>query len=475
MYKVLLVDDERFVLESLKGSLDWESNGFTVCGTAENGIEALELIGTLQPDVVFTDIRMPGMSGLEFIKKAKEISACAFVVVSGIAEFSYAQKAITFGVEGYCIKPFDEDEIVSILKKIRERMYKSANKTDCEFEWMLMDKQSDQSLRLMQDKLKKLGFEPDDGFSVCILRGDHSLILSGVVQPHIHFTVGRAKHAIVMGNSHSASLKTWISAKLREHPDWSAGWHSCHALDTLYRSFEKADIASYHYYLDAGTCVHEFQLSNEWRVSDFLRQLTESIEGQDHDKAQLLLDSAWIVMQDSHANIQALIRLYYTVVSSLDSETGISDPSLYAYETFVKQYPNFDILLKKLKIMMNTKASPSTDDAHPVINHTILRNIIDDVDNRFMNATLSIRELSNQYFIHPNYLSQLFKKHLGETFTEYVMKKRIHYAGSLLKNTNLTIKAVGEKSGYSDYFHFTKIFKKMTGVTPSMYRDQLES
>ncbi|MBR2569966.1 MAG: response regulator, partial [Paenibacillus sp.] len=72
--KVLLVDDEPWVVESLKASIDWATHDFEVIGTACSGTEALTLMETLQPDVVFTDIRMPGMSGLELIKRGKERS-----------------------------------------------------------------------------------------------------------------------------------------------------------------------------------------------------------------------------------------------------------------------------------------------------------------------------------------------------------------------------------------------------------------
>jgi two-component system response regulator YesN len=89
MYKVLLVDDEPWVIESIKGKVDWEQHGFVVAGQALNGFEALERIAEAEPDVVFTDIRMPGISGLELIQKAKERKRnIHFIIISGYAEFA---------------------------------------------------------------------------------------------------------------------------------------------------------------------------------------------------------------------------------------------------------------------------------------------------------------------------------------------------------------------------------------------------
>ena len=93
------MDDESWVLENYRLGIDWASKGFEVVDTAGNGMEALEKIRQLHPDLVLTDIRMPVMGGLEMIRQAKQMFPdLEFVVISGYAEFSYAQKALNFGV-----------------------------------------------------------------------------------------------------------------------------------------------------------------------------------------------------------------------------------------------------------------------------------------------------------------------------------------------------------------------------------------
>lgn len=130
MYKVLLVDDENRVLKSLENGVDWEKSGVCVAGKANNADQALQLVQEIKPHIVFTDIRMPGLSGLDLIEKIQEIDPkIQFVIISGYADFSYAQRSIMYRVLGYCLKPFDEDEIAELLQKAIEILNKDNTAT----------------------------------------------------------------------------------------------------------------------------------------------------------------------------------------------------------------------------------------------------------------------------------------------------------------------------------------------------------
>lgn len=129
MYKVMLIDDEKWVVKSLKNSIDWHSLGFEIVAEAFNGEEGYDKIKRLTPDLVFTDIRMPGMDGLEVMRKSNELNRnISFIITSGYKEFEYAKKAIQYGALEYCLKPFDEEEITDILVKYsRNRPVKKAS------------------------------------------------------------------------------------------------------------------------------------------------------------------------------------------------------------------------------------------------------------------------------------------------------------------------------------------------------------
>lgn len=256
MYKVFLVDDEELVIKSLMASVDWNSFGFEIAGYALSGGEAYERIKEIKPDIVFTDIRMPGISGLELIKNIKKTMVNTIcIVISGYAEFAYAQKAINYGAFGYCLKPFDEEEIGSYLNKAK-----------------------------------------------------------------------------VMLDSHSAK-----------------------------------------------------------NVPDFI-----------------------------------------DLIANEANDTIGFDVSKYTNPTF--------------------------------------KTILKYVNNNFC-SDISIQSISKDLNVNASYISQLFKKEVGITFTEYLSNLRIDRACNMLKTTDLSISEIAEKTGYNDFFYFSRIFKKIKGMPPSKYRN----
>ena len=131
MWKVIIVDDEPKVNLLLQKIVDWEELGFQIAGTAQDGICALELIRDELPDLVVTDIRMPGCDGMELIRQAKEMKEdITFIVVSGYKQFEYAHTALKYGVEDYLLKPVKADELTSLLKQIREKKEQQAEQED---------------------------------------------------------------------------------------------------------------------------------------------------------------------------------------------------------------------------------------------------------------------------------------------------------------------------------------------------------
>lgn len=121
MLKVLLVDDEPFILQGIKVIIDWEKEGFEIAATAENGLEALEYLKKEKVDLIIADIRMPGMTGLELLEqiRSEEISDAYFVILSGYAEFDYARRAMQNKCTEYLLKPVDRETLLKLLHKVR--------------------------------------------------------------------------------------------------------------------------------------------------------------------------------------------------------------------------------------------------------------------------------------------------------------------------------------------------------------------
>ena len=113
--KVILVDDEKAVVESISRTVDWESEGFALAAACLNGCQALDAIRKHQPDIVITDIKMPVMDGIELIKKTREFDRqVTFIILSGYGEFELAKRAMKEGVREFLLKPCSEGEIIAV-------------------------------------------------------------------------------------------------------------------------------------------------------------------------------------------------------------------------------------------------------------------------------------------------------------------------------------------------------------------------
>lgn len=118
MYKLLVVDDEKWVRQGLSLTIDWMAEGIELIGEAEDGEEALQRIETDSPDIIITDIKMPRMDGLDLIKalRNQQKKVCV-IIISGYNDFEYAQKALKYGAYDYVLKPIEETALLEVVRR----------------------------------------------------------------------------------------------------------------------------------------------------------------------------------------------------------------------------------------------------------------------------------------------------------------------------------------------------------------------
>ena len=122
MYKVVIVDDEPIIVEGLSRLLPWERYGCEVAGTAHDGNEGLEMIRMEKPDILFSDIAMPGMDGLTMIAALKsEFPEMQISILTGYRDFDFCQKALRLGVARFLLKPSNMEELEEALRTMTER------------------------------------------------------------------------------------------------------------------------------------------------------------------------------------------------------------------------------------------------------------------------------------------------------------------------------------------------------------------
>ena len=120
MYKAIIIDDEPWTILDIEQTFALKEMGFEIIGSFRSPLKALPAIMSKKPDLIITDIRMPGMTGLELIQKVRaQHLNCEFIIVSGYNDFAYAKEAIAYGVTGYCLKPLDPAETAACLERAR--------------------------------------------------------------------------------------------------------------------------------------------------------------------------------------------------------------------------------------------------------------------------------------------------------------------------------------------------------------------
>lgn len=120
--RVLIVDDEIKVCQLILHLVDWPAYEMEVIGVINDGKEAYQTICREKPDIVITDIRMPGMDGIDLVKNALKVKRdIYFVIISGYSQFEYARQAVSLGVEDYLVKPIKKKELQAVLDKIRDK------------------------------------------------------------------------------------------------------------------------------------------------------------------------------------------------------------------------------------------------------------------------------------------------------------------------------------------------------------------
>lgn len=127
MFKVAVIEDENLVRKGLILTTPWEELECEVIGEAVNGAEGLRLVKRLQPDIVITDIRMPGLNGLRMIEYLRKISRAEFIIISGYSEFEYAQQAVGLGVKDYLLKPIRPEKLHQVIRRVVQEVRKQKN------------------------------------------------------------------------------------------------------------------------------------------------------------------------------------------------------------------------------------------------------------------------------------------------------------------------------------------------------------
>lgn len=457
MYQVLLADDEPSVLESMKEHIPWEQYNAQVSHIAATGKQAYDILTTDTPDIAILDIRMPGYSGLElsriiFQQKLKT----QVIIVSGYAEFSYAQKAIQYGVLGYCLKPVEYDEVTSLLLKAIHNLEKQEP----------IDSSDDFLEAIENDNTDKIveylmthQYEYPSYYLIASI-SDEPLPLSDTLS----FRIGPSQYGYLSKSPIENDTLLELSSRNDVH---GIGLYTTPVTpESMHTAFYRCLAMAYQYFIDADCKIccqyHDFA------SLPLMSRLENAIEFVDKPRICQLLRTLIEEDYTGEFSIHAAQQLYNMIISNHKIVENSNDYYIYNYKQLTHAYDSFHDMLESL--IQIVEASCEQETSQPDLSNSHFLKIMKYV-NTCYNENITLKDVSKVVNLNPNYISQVFKKTTGTTFSHYLTDLRIKNAKKLLVTTNISINDVSIQSGFNDYFYFLKTFKKYTGKTPSEFRN----
>lgn len=532
MLKVLIVDDEIKVCKLIHNLIDWNSMGLEVAGIVNDGEKALEIISEIKPDIVITDIRMPGFDGLELIRRTQEIRKdIYFVIISGYSQFEYAQNAIKFGVEDYLLKPIKKKELTNTLTKIIEKYssIQSDYREKTELKTLLRSSGEKAKRNFLAevlfhtinstdyidiDKINKEYYShfKNGFFTVAIIRpflepadksGEMiSLLLTkidGMIKEKLEpkcielVTIQWEDQIVCLINTEDASLtevkKQFNKLRIditnlkdifqKVNVVIGIGEVTNHMVN-LYANVEKAELAILSRFHQVGSYIIDYRdiKISEGKVEDIITpslkdRLLSSFETLSLDKILAELKNLKKILEQKAYHGELLLSCYNELLDIL----------LYGAKNYLNrdQFPDSDWLRKQFKHLYTLDEIFNQLEEWIEVEFHRYMEIKKNRDSKPIlqakqyikenyNKNISLEDISSMVGFNPAYFSSMFKKETGENFIDYVIKERIHNAKNYLMQSDMTVEEIALAVGYSDTKYFTKLFKKKTKLNPTEFR-----
>lgn len=509
MLNIVLIDDEKIVLKGIASAIQKESE-FYLAGTADNGIEGLDLILNLKPDIVLTDIRMPGITGLEMIRRAKkELPNTAYIVFSGFNEFKYVKEAIGLDVIDYIEKPVTISKLHEVLQKAKKLYQYQENYTE-------LTRNLEKAERVCIEKaLRDLYEQPmeeefylkqiilqnprlENAKSICAIKikeedsptvdeyrsvvQNLTLNLTKNEQVEVYSFFEKENLMLVYFNLGKMEFpfleKAMIQKdKIEEEIKIRVGISRVHKnFYELKNVFEEADSALYYArYLESSDIVNIDEVEYVNSIPREISQHHKSLEfdfriGQYDDCRKQIKEYVMYIKQMDllpelfTQKCWELIFLLHQMLNERGEHEELNIEMNYSeLGKMVSGEKIADWTIEKAEEILRY-AEESRDDGSSRATRIVKQYI----ENHFSEG-ISLDELAEQVHMSNTYLSMLFKKEEGITYIRYLTKIRMEKAKEYIKQ-GYKAKEVCEKVGYHDYKHFSTQFKLYTGMTLENYK-----
>lgn len=520
--RVLIVDDEYYSRKSLIKMISQYSAGIEVVGEACNGKEVLDMMEELDVDIILTDVRMPIVNGIELSKSIYErYPAIEVIIISGYADFTYAQQAIQYNVRDYLLKPVKKSELFKVLERARTEVQEKKD-----------DKIQKEDMMQFHSQFKQKVFEYEANEFLNKHLPDKDVFLKNKITDY-HENMKYQVAILQISQESTLEEKQWVWDRLplddndylpfystkcekeiniillhrdenleEQHRKFSKDFlavcgdcksHNipisigiseiCHASDCKKMVEKEAELAVlnrflkgwYHifYYTDSGQ-------ENDSYIKRGLDKIFRSslVEGKQSYCDEFLAMCFQEMEKDterSSAKIYATIKEIIFICNEAIRNTNfgkdneafhLNMQSLHYYRDLSHLYNSMKQYIDMICEYMNRKKQK--------ISGSIVDELIEYMEHNFQNE-IQLEELAvNRYYMNSSYLSRLFKKKVGISFSVYLtdvrMKKAKEYLQSMVE---LNVSDIADLVGYSDLSYFIKTYRDYFGETPGQTKSNL--
>ncbi|MBR5800527.1 MAG: response regulator [Lachnospiraceae bacterium] len=521
--KVMLVDDEPFILRGLTMLIDWEKEGCEIVKTASNGKDAYEYYKENPVDLIIADIKMPVMTGLELLEKIRqEDTNTFFVIQSGYNDFAYAQKALRFGSMDYILKPVQKDTLLELVRKVvsqkeatareeednlkLQRSYLVQNlstlikgKADAAvLEYVKEQLPCSEKVRYIQIWLNAFDYleEMDDNelwelkkrlYENCtaFLGEESSYCLKDVFGYDEEHNIS-VIYCEAMAEKRQLSMQEFMEKLLQEAgrdlgvpvvlligkevDDIAKVSHSYSSACVL-KSFKgfRAEKSLYYYEEEVHVNQNKVVLCKQ-----SLDKLISAVEQNDRVEINNSVDALFtemesigmtgeIVSMNTNYLLFQLIHLAVEQDESVDQEEVMLYISNNVFDADISRGSRAHLrrfACEYAEYLIQLRKN---------VSRGVLMEVEHEVREHFA-ENLTLKELSKKYFVNSSYLGQIFRKKYGQSFKDYLSNYRINEAAQMLLRTDKKISVIAEEVGYHDTDYFISRFIEQKGCTPARYR-----
>ena len=490
-YRVLLIDDNQMALESMRRTIHWEEMGLTLVGCATNGRQGCQMISELHPDIIISDIHMPEMDGLAMLEKMRtELSGARVIFITAYQRMDYASRAIKLAAFDFILKPIDNEELTASLRRAAASIRKEREERASDEKLRQAAKRSqmlvalsrglpgEEAAGLLQGKKaicyyilvasSKEGLSGPSIWRMEDLEAPEGVeLITAVVNDELVLLC-----AITQEKADQQDTVRALAAQLlKDSQDMVVAVSSRHESFAQFRTAydEALQARLFHHIYNAHAPISFFDDPHDARArSTRLQDIEQLCSKLAQQVNSLDADAVWGIVREKSGGRPRLIktmlmffctRVMRDRVSSNRWEDTI-DMTVYNL-TRIENEADAYRWLQEFFTKVKTGSSRGTTE--------LVSGVLEYI-NQHITEGLLLEDVSDQFFVSPNYLSALVRKETGITYRQHVINAKMAVAKRMLGDTRMRVEDIAHAVGYENYISFYNIFKKMEQVSPTEYR-----